>query len=84
MQQKALILGQQDNPKGMSDTFKQLLKEFPKSSVAAQAQFYIGKAAFDAKDYKNAIPALECRAAAEQGTIFRRRHAFGLSLLISI
>ena len=42
----------------MSDTFKQLLKEFPKSSVAAQAQFYIGKAAFDGKDYKNSIPAL--------------------------
>jgi TolA-binding protein len=58
LQQKALILGQQGNTKGMSDTFKQLLKEFPKSSVAAQAQFYIGKAAFDAKDYKNAIIAL--------------------------
>jgi TolA-binding protein len=58
LQQKALILGQQGNSKGMSDTFKQLLKEFPKSSVAAQAQFYIGKAAFDAKDYKNSIPAL--------------------------
>ena len=42
----------------MSDTFRQLLKEFPKSSVAAQAQFYIGKVAFEAKDYKNALPAL--------------------------
>lgn len=58
LQQKALILGQQGKAKGMSDTFRQLLKEFPKSSVAAQAQFYIGKAAFEAKDYKNAITAL--------------------------
>ena len=58
LQQKALILGQQGNTKGMSDTFRQLLKEFPKSSVASQAYFYIGKAAFEAKDYKNAIPAL--------------------------
>ena len=58
LQQKALILGQQGNAKGMSDTFRQLLKEFPKSSVAAQAQFYIGKAAFEAKEYKSAIPAL--------------------------
>ncbi len=58
LQQKALILGQQGNAKGMSDTFRQMLKEFPKSSVAAQAQFYIGKAAFDAKDYKNSIPPL--------------------------
>ena len=58
-QQKALLLGQQDDPKGMSDTFRQLLKEFPKSPVAAQAQYYIGKAAFEAKDYKASIPPLE-------------------------
>jgi len=42
----------------MSDTFRQLLKEFPKSPVAAQAQYYIGKAAFEAKDYKTAMNAL--------------------------
>jgi TolA-binding protein len=58
LQQKALILGQQGNAKGMSDTFRQLLKEFPKSSAVAQAQYYIGKAAFEAKDYKAAIAAL--------------------------
>ncbi len=59
LQQKALLLGQQDDGKGMSDAFRQLLKEFPKSPVAAQAQYYIGKAAFEAKDYKAAIPPLE-------------------------
>ncbi len=59
LQQKALILGQQENPKGMSDAFRQLLKEFPKSSVAAQANYYIGKAAFEAKDYKGAVAPLE-------------------------
>ena len=58
LQLKALILGQQDNTKGMVDTFRQFLKEFPKSSVAAQAQYYIGKAAFEAKDYKTALSAL--------------------------
>ena len=58
LQHKALILGQQQNPKGMSDTFRQLLKEFPKSPAAAQAQYYIGKAAFEARDYKAALPAL--------------------------
>jgi TolA-binding protein len=57
-QQKALILGQEGNGKGMSDTFKQLLKEFPKTAAAAQAQYYIGKTAFEAKDYKAAISAL--------------------------
>jgi TolA-binding protein len=59
LQLKALILGQQEDAKGMAQTFRQLLKEFPKSSVAAQAQYYIGKAAFDAKDYKSALPAFE-------------------------
>jgi len=58
LQLKGLILGQQENTKGMVDTFRQLLKEFPKSSVAAQAQYYIGKAAFEAKDYKTALKAL--------------------------
>jgi TolA-binding protein len=58
LQLKALILGQQDNTKGMVDTFRQLLKEFPKSSVAAQAHYYIGKTAFEAKDYKTALTSL--------------------------
>jgi TolA-binding protein len=58
LQLKALILGQQDNTKGMVDTFRQLLKEFPKSSVAPQAHYYIGKTAFEAKDYKTALTAL--------------------------
>src|SRR5438876_9005474 len=58
LQLKALILGQRDNTKGMVDTFRQLLKEFPKSSVAAQANYYIGKTAFEGKDYKTALTAL--------------------------
>ena len=57
LQLKGLILGQQENVKGMVETFRQLLKEFPKSSVAAQAQYYIGKAAFEGKDYKTAMTA---------------------------
>ena len=59
LQQKALILGQKDDSKGMADTFRQLLKEFPKSSVAAQANYYIGKVAFEAKDYKGALAPLD-------------------------
>src|ERR1700736_2196515 len=58
LQQKALILGQQGNAKGMRDTFRQLLKEFPKSAASAQAQYYTGKASLDLKDYKPAIAAL--------------------------
>jgi TolA-binding protein len=59
LQQKALILGEQQNPGGMAAAFRQLLKEFPKSPVAAQAHYYIGKAAFETKDYKGALPELD-------------------------
>src|SRR2546423_1898138 len=59
LQQKALFLGEQNREPEMAQTFQQLLKEFPKSSVAAQAHYYIGKAAFDAKDYKRALTSLD-------------------------
>jgi len=55
LQQKALILGQLDDNKGMVATFQQLLKEFPKTAAAAQAHYYIGKIAFEQKDYETAI-----------------------------
>lgn len=58
LQAKALIQGQQDDAKGMAETFRQLLNEFPKSSAAAQANYYIGKAAFEAGAYKTALSAL--------------------------
>jgi TolA-binding protein len=59
LQQKALILGEQQNTKGMTATFRRLLKEFPKSPVAAQAHYYIGKAAFEEKDFKSALKDLD-------------------------
>src|SRR5262249_21242690 len=59
LQQKALILGEQQNSRGMVETFRQLLREFPKSGVAAQAHFYIGKTAFEGKDYKTALTELD-------------------------
>jgi TolA-binding protein len=58
LQRKALILGQQENKKGMADAFRQLLKEFPKSTSTSMAHFYIGKAAFELKDYKTALSEL--------------------------
>ncbi len=55
LQQKALILGQTDDTKGMASTFQQLLKEYPKTAAAGQAHYYIGKSAFEAKDYETAV-----------------------------
>ena len=43
----------------MGETFQQLLKEYPKSAAAAQAHYYIGKSAFEAKDYATAITELK-------------------------
>ncbi len=59
LQQKALVLGQQQDYKGMTATFRKLLEEYPKSSAAGQANFWIGWAAFEDKDYKGAIESLE-------------------------
>ena len=58
LQNKALVLGQQQDYKGMTATFRQLLENYPKSSAAAQANFWIGWAAFEEKDYKGAIESL--------------------------
>ncbi|MDQ3413983.1 MAG: tetratricopeptide repeat protein [Verrucomicrobiota bacterium] len=59
LQQKALLLGQADDTKGMTATFQQLLKEYPKTAAAAQAHYYIGKSAFEAKDYETAIAEMQ-------------------------
>ncbi len=55
LQQKALILGQLNDSKGLAATFQELLKEYPKTAAAAQAHYYIGKVAFENKDYETAI-----------------------------
>ena len=59
LQQKALVLGQQQDYKGMTAAFRKLLEDYPKSSAAGQANFWIGWAAFEDKDYKSAIESLE-------------------------
>jgi TolA-binding protein len=59
LQQKALILGQQQDYAGMTATFQQLLNDYPKSAGTAQANFWIGWANFENKDYPAAIKNLE-------------------------
>ncbi|MEI6561446.1 MAG: tetratricopeptide repeat protein [Verrucomicrobiota bacterium] len=66
-QQKALILGaKEDGYAAMADTFAHLLSEFPDSPRAGQANYWIGWAAFEAKNYKKAIPALEAARAKDK------------------
>lgn len=72
LQQKALILGQQQDNPGMATTFRQLLKEFPKSPAAAQANYWIGWAAFEVKDYRNAPAPLEAARKLDKEQFFER------------
>ena len=58
-EQKALILGQQEENQAMADTFAKLLNEFPNTPAAGKAHYWIGWAAFGSKNYKAAIPSLE-------------------------
>lgn len=58
LRQKALLQGQTEDTKGMVETFKILLKDFPKTDSAGLANFWIGRSAFEAKNYKDAVPAL--------------------------
>lgn len=65
--QKALILGQQKDYKAMTDVFGQLLKEYPKSPAAAQANFWIGWAAYEEKNYHDAIEYLDAARKLDPG-----------------
>ena len=70
LQRKGLILGQQENKKGMAEAFRQLLKEFPKSAAASMAHFYIGKASFELKDYKPALTELNAARQLDKNRYF--------------
>jgi TolA-binding protein len=61
--QKGLTLGQQGAYPDMAATFRTLLKNYPKSSGAAQANYWVGWAAFEGKRYQDAIdPLMKARA----------------------
>jgi TolA-binding protein len=57
--QLALLRGEQNDPAGMASLFERLIQDYPKSAEGPQAHHWIGWAAFEAKDYRKAIPHLE-------------------------
>lgn len=59
MLQRALLLGKLERSGEMSEAFRRLLDEYPQSKAAAQANFWIGYASFDAKKFREAVPSLE-------------------------
>lgn len=58
LQQKALLLGQLRRNGEMAETFSRLLADYPKSPAAAQAHYWKGITAFEAKDYPKALEEL--------------------------
>ncbi len=72
LDKKALILGEQDDKAGMADAFQELLKEYPHSSYAAEANYRIGDAAFSAKDYKACIEPLDAARKLNKAQYFER------------
>jgi TolA-binding protein len=56
--QKGLTLGQQGDYAQMTTTFRQLLRNYPETTGAAQAYYWIGWAAFEAKKYQDAVAPL--------------------------
>lgn len=59
MVQRALLLGNMQRPAEMAAAFERLLAEYPETKSAAQANFWIGYAASDAKKYAEAVAPLE-------------------------
>lgn len=57
--QKALTYGQQKDYPAMTAAFQELLEKFPNTAAAAQANFWLGWAAFENKNYNDAIKFLD-------------------------
>ncbi len=72
LQQKALIRGQQNDAAGMIENFELLLKDYPESPAAPEAQFWIGRSAYDMKDYKRAADKLSVARKLDAKTYYER------------
>ncbi len=55
----ALVCGQLNDPAHMAENFELLLKEFPQSAARAKANYWVGRTAFEQKNYRKAAPHLQ-------------------------
>jgi TolA-binding protein len=72
LQQKALILGQRGDNPGMVEAFTTLLKDYPNTAAKAQASYWIGWTAFEAKQYKEAIAPLRVARELDKEQFFEK------------
>ena len=80
LQQKALLLGQQQKSDEMVATFTQLIRDYPKCSAAPEAHYWIGLTALDRKDYATAVTEL---AEARKGDPKQFGERAGLRILLA-
>ena len=72
LHQKARLQGQLKDNSGMAESFGKLLKEYPKSPAAAEANYWVGWVAFDNKDYKGAREPLSAARTLDPEQYFER------------
>lgn len=68
----ALIHGQLGDQSRMATTFDILLRDFPETAAKAKANYWIGRAAFDQKNYKKAAPHLTLARQQDKDQFFER------------
>ncbi|MEQ1850420.1 MAG: tetratricopeptide repeat protein [Chthoniobacteraceae bacterium] len=68
----ALIHGQLGDQAKMAESFELLLRDYPETAARAKAHYWIGRAAFDAKDYKKAAPHLDEARKRDKAQFFER------------
>lgn len=68
----ALIHGQLGDPSRMAAAFDVLLRDFPDTAAKAKANYWIGRAAFDQKNYKKAAPHLVLARQQDREQFFER------------
>ncbi len=68
----ALIYGQLGDQAKMSETFEILLKEFSQSAARAKANYWVGRTAFERKNYKKAAPHLDEARKLDKEQFFER------------
>jgi tetratricopeptide (TPR) repeat protein len=68
----ALIHGQLGDQAKMAATFEILLRDFPETAAKSKANYWIGRAAFDKKDFAKAAPHLDQARKLDKEQFFER------------
>jgi tetratricopeptide (TPR) repeat protein len=80
----ALIYGQFGDQARMSETFEVLLREFPETAARAKANYWIGRTAFETKNYKKAAPHLDQARKLDKEQFFERSSLALMACLYNI